>query len=237
MWMSLIGFSHWTKGGPELSQGRNQNWERSFFVYSCLSLVRSLQRVDRVLVRWRGRRCSCGLQSFLKIQWLQLHGMGVYLFVATTLSSIRLKSCCKSEWLTWRSPSGVVARWPPAVLFVRAPAHLLERRLADRSLAEWLTSDWGALWWSCQACRVVFSWQWLSRRTQKHIRMQLPISSVQNFFLPPTGSAAPFIFPGPSRQEKWWWEHMVLQVYKKATLAKCASAGERDQTFCCQGGK
>lgn len=105
------------------------------FVYSCLSLVQSRQRADRVLVRWRGRRRFCGLQSFLKIQWLRLNGMCVYLFVATTLSSIRLKSCCKSEWLTWRSPSGVVARWPPAVLCcVRAPAHLLKRRLADRSL-------------------------------------------------------------------------------------------------------
>lgn len=45
--------------------------------------------------------------------------------------------------------------------------------MANGSLAEWLTTGWGALWWSCQPCCVTFSWQWLSWHSQKHIRMQL----------------------------------------------------------------
>lgn len=40
--------------------------------------------------------------------------------------------------------------------------------MADGSLAEWLTTGWGALWWSCQPCCVAFSWQWLSWLSETH---------------------------------------------------------------------
>lgn len=46
--------------------------------------------------------------------------------------------------------------------------------MADGSLAEWLTTGWGALWWSCQPCCVAFSWQWLFWHSQKYIRILLP---------------------------------------------------------------
>lgn len=105
----------------------------------------------------------------------------VYL-IAWATSSIWLKFCTKTARLSWKSPSRVMVKWSPAMvcvlhaclcMCVSARLLIFCSAMADGSLAEWLTTGWGALWWSCQPCCVAFSWQWLSWHSQKHIRMQL----------------------------------------------------------------
>lgn len=98
--------------------------------------------------------------------------------------SVWLKRCNKSSGRSWKPPGGVIVKRPPATVFVGCVLHYVYTcvclhacsswsPVADRSLAEWLTTGWGAVWWSCQPCCVAFSWQWLSWHSHKHIRMRL----------------------------------------------------------------
>lgn len=105
--------------------------------------------------------------------------------------------------------------------------------MAYGSLAEWLTTGWGALWWSCQPCCVAFSWQWLSWHSQKHIRMQLLSHLFWIEFwvekIPPTGSL--LSFSGLSRQKIWygdlstgivftralWWSVLLSEAFQRNT--------------------
>lgn len=52
--------------------------------------------------------------------------------------------------------------------------------MVDGSLAEWLTTGWGALWWRYQPCCVTFSWQSLSWHSETRQNSAL-LSSFVNY--------------------------------------------------------
>lgn len=226
MWLSFIGFSHSTKKkkGPELSRGRNLIKSRAF----CAAQFITCQFTAACA------RCAGGQDkgTYVTLRWPavfpQSYDCKAWVFIFKGEFSPIVESC---ERHTERSPSGLVAlRSSCGAVCARALALLLERQLVDWRLAEWLTSGWGASWWSCQACCVAFSWQRFSWRTQKRIKMQLPLSSVQNFYFPPTGSATPFIFrdrPGKRNDDGNTWPRSL----QKKHFGKVCERGRKRPNF------
>lgn len=249
---SDVDVIHWfqplDKRRPWLSPGRNQNWARYIvFIYSFDTGMHTIVQRYSSLVRPRLRVHYVPVSTARTQRlYVVLRSPAVFLqnpTVATGRHGVYFQLWLQCDWRLVASLSGAlgdlpVAWWhcgPPAELFVRAPALLLERQLAAWSLAEWLTSGWGALWWSCQPCCVAFSWQRLSRRTQKRIRMQLPLSSVHNFFFPTDRLCCSFHLSGPSRQEKWWWGHMALEFTKKALWQSVRAQEKETKLFAVRG--
>lgn len=200
------------------------------FIELCTLLCRAIAFVcSRLVVHYMlvsMERMQASYRVFRRPTMSQLNPM-VTTVCASTVSSV-LKTCGKSELHTGRSRSSLVARWPSCGAVCACPGSSCGT--IGALLSDWQTAgeryDGGvrpAVWLSFGSI-------------QKHIKMQLSVSSVHNFFLPPTSWATLTHIPGQSRQEKWWWEHMAPK-FTKMHFGKVCKCGRRDQTFCCQGRK
>lgn len=251
---SDVDVIHWfqplDKRRPWLSPGRNQNWARWIvFIYSFhtgmhtivqrySSLVRPRLRVHYVPVSTaRTQRLYVVLRSPAEFLQNPTVATGRHGCLFSTVTSVRLKTCGKSERRTGRSPSSLVALWPSCrAVCARAgssfgtptrrlePCWVIDKRLGS------VMMELSAL-----LCGFLLA-EALPTHSETHQNATSPLIRPQFLF-----SHRPALlllsFVGTVQAREMMMGTHGPRVYKKSTLAKCASAGERDQTFRCQGRK
>lgn len=239
MWMSFTGFSHETKKGPDLRRGRSL----FFFFFQRVTPTLPTFITCQFTAAWalcasfsgedagitRGVKVACSIST--NCNGFDRKG-GVFIFNCEF-------SWIEDLWQVWAAhweipqPRGGTVALPRCCLCAR-------RLFFWNSPSGALLTDWQAAGERYDG--AVRPAVWLSAGTgspdalRKASECNFPSHPSKNFFFPPTGSAAPFIFrdrPGKRNDDGNTWP----QSLQKSTLAKCASAGERDQTFGCQGRK
>lgn len=145
-------------------------------------------------------------------------------------SSLRLKTCGKSAWLTGRSPSGLVARWPSScAVCVCAGSSFgtLARRpepcwVIDKRLGSVMMELSGLLCGFLLAAALPTHSETHQNATSRLIRPK---------FLSATNRlSCSFHSIRPSRQEKRCWEHMAPE-FTKMHFGKVCECGRKRPNF------